>query len=594
MPKLEVKANGKTRTVSFDGRTVTLGRSTDNDVVLADKVASRRHCVIEQKGGVFHLQDLESHNGTWIGENRILEARLGFGETFRVGGTLIRLLPEEVEGGDSPPVSSARGSKRRSKKLPVAEAVSEEVEDLPRGSLDRSHVSSALTARSLVAGPLSKQLAGLMQACVSVPMPDRAPQAATDVRLLNKKAEPISVDDEQAGGGKKPKQRTRPAEALAALRQMMFVAFRSRATDIHIEPKPDLYSLRFRIDGLLHSVGDINPKMAVAILNVIKILCQVDISKKSVVQEGSFCVELTDRRVDLRVSLTPTLHGQKLALRLLDKAAVPDQFENLGMDLDAVAELTRICQQDAGMIILSGPTGSGKTTTLYTALQTLDAKTRNIVTVEDPVEYELENTTQISIDPTHGLTFASVLASVLRQDPDVILVGEVRDNETARMAMQAATTGHLVLTTLHARDTVGTVFRLLDLGVESFLIANSVSMCISQRLVRMLCPHCKRPYRPSARLIRHMHIEQRPHGEFFEAVGCRRCLDVGYHGRMALFEMLVFSPQVRDVILTEPTISDIRKAGGEWMFQTLVESGHRKVIEGMTTVEEVDRVSGIS
>ncbi len=591
MPKLEVKANGKTRIVSFDGRIVTLGRSKNNDIVLVDKVASRRHCVVEQRDGAFHLKDLDSHNGTWIGENRILEAELDFDETFRIGGTLIRLLPEEVGAGGP---ARARGPKRASKILPIAEAVDEEAEDLPRGSLDRTHVASALTARSMVAGPLSKQLAGVMQACVNIPPPVGAPQAAPDVRLLNKKAEPIAVDDDRAGGGKKQQQRTRPAQALEALRQLLFVAFRTRATDIHVEPKPDLYALRFRIDGLLHAVGDINTKMAVAILNVVKILCQVDISKKSIVQEGSFAVELTDRRVDLRVSLTPTVHGQKLALRLLDKAAVPDQFENLGMDLDAVAELTRVCHLDAGMIILSGPTGSGKTTTLYTALQSLDAETRNIVTVEDPVEYELDHTTQISIDPTHGLTFASVLSSVLRQDPDVILVGEIRDHETAMMAMQAATTGHLVLTTLHARDTVGTVFRLLDLGVEAFLIANSVSLCIAQRLVRMLCPDCKRPYRPDARLIRRMHLDQRPHGDFFEAVGCRYCMDSGYRGRMALFEMLVFSPQVRDVILTAPTISEIRKAGGEWMFQTLVESGHRKVIEGITTVEEVERVAGIT
>jgi general secretion pathway protein E len=305
-------------------------------------------------------------------------------------------------------------------------------------------------------------------------------------------------------------------------------------------------------------------------------------------------VELPDRRVDFRVSFTPTVHGQKLALRFLDKAAVPDQFENLGMDLDAVAELVRACRQDAGMIILSGPTGSGKTTTLYTALQSIDAETRNIVTIEDPVEYELTGTTQISIDPTHDLTFASVLSSILRQDPDVILVGEIRDQETAKMAMQAATTGHLVLTTIHARDTVGTVFRILDLGIEPFLIANSVTMCISQRLVRVLCPNCKRSFRPDSQLIRRMKLEGRPHGELFEAVGCEKCMGVGYRGRIALFEMLMFNQQVRDIILTEPTISEIRKAAGEWMFQPLAESGYRKVVEGVTTFEEVDRVAGAS
>jgi general secretion pathway protein E len=272
---------------------------------------------------------------------------------------------------------------------------------------------------------------------------------------------------------------------------------------------------------------------------------------------------------------------------------VPSQFENLGMDLDAVAELARICDQDAGMVILAGPTGSGKTTTLYTALQSIDAATRNIVTIEDPVEYELKNATQISIDVGHNLTFSSVLSSVLRQDPDVILVGEIRDVETAKMAMQAATTGHLVLTTIHARDTVGTVFRLLDLGVEPFLVANSITMCISQRLVRVLCPSCKRVYKPDARMIRQMKLEGRPFGDFYDAVGCKKCMGTGYRGRIALYEMLLFNPQVRDVILTEPTIAEIRKAAGQWMFHTIQDAGYRRVIEGVTTVQEVDRVSGM-
>jgi type II secretory ATPase GspE/PulE/Tfp pilus assembly ATPase PilB-like protein len=331
--------------------------------------------------------------------------------------------------------------------------------------------------------------------------------------------------------------------------------------------------------------------MGQAILNVIKILCQIDIAKKSVVQEGSFAVELPSRRVDFRVSLTPTTHGQKLALRFLDKGAVPTHLENLGMELDMVAELQRICEQDSGTVILAGPTGSGKTTTLYTALQSIDAKRRHVVTIEDPVEYELPQATQISIDPVHDLTFSSVLGSVLRQDPDVILVGEIRDQETAKMAMQAATTGHLVFTTIHARDTIGTVFRLLDLRVEPFLVASAVTLCISQRLVRTLCPSCKRPFKPDTRLVRKLNLEGRPHGDFFEAVGCRQCMGTGYRGRVAVYETLLFTQQVRDVILTNPTISDIRKAAGEWMFSTLASSGYKKVLEGMTTVQEIERVS---
>lgn len=572
MPKLEIKSQGQpTQVIEFNGKTVSLGRQAGNTVVLTDPVASRKHCVIEHKKGQFILRDLGSQNGTWIGENRIVEAMLEFGDTLRIGTTFIRLLPDELDTAEAVVLPSA---------VLVEE---EEHEELPSASLDPTVVTTSLAVRALVSGPLARQLNTLMQACVHVPIPPGAPQTVKDLRLLNRKSEAVKLGHQ-----------TKASEAFEALRQLMFAAFRTRTTDIHIEPKAEVYALRFRIDGIMQSVGEINSKMAIAILNVIKILCEIDIAKKNIVQEGNFAIELPTRRVDFRVNFTPTVHGQKLALRFLDAGAVPTQFENLGMELDAVSELYRICEQDAGMIILSGPTGSGKTTTMYTALQTINATTRNIVTIEDPVEYELPSTTQISIDPVHGVTFASVLASVLRQDPDVILVGEVRDQETARLAMQAATTGHLVLTTIHARDTIGTVFRLLDLGIEPFLVANAVTLCISQRLIRVLCPQCKRPYKPDAKTIRRMNLEGRSYGEMFESVGCKKCMGTGFRGRMALFEMLLFTPQVRDVILSGPTIGEIRKAAGEWMFSTLLDAGYKKVIEGVTTVQEVERVASMN
>lgn len=572
MPRIEVTAKDQpTRVFEFAGHAISIGRQEGNEVVLKDQAASRKHCIIEHSKGQFILKDLGSHNGTWMGENRIVEAMLEFGDTIRIGGTLIRLVPDEVEAAAAA--------------LPAAEVIieDEEPEELPVTSLDRTVVSTSLAVRALVSGPLAKQLSTLMQACVNVPVAPGAPQTVKDVQLLNRKSEPMKI----AAGSK-------ASEAFEALRQLLFVAFRTRATDIHIEPKAEVYAMRFRIDGMMQGVGEITPKMALAILNVIKILCQIDIAKRSIVQEGNFAVELPTRRVDFRVNFTPTMHGQKLALRFLDPGAVPTQFENLGMELDAVSELYRICEQDAGMIILSGPTGSGKTTTMYTALQSINATTRNIVTIEDPVEYELASTTQISIDPVHGVTFASVLASVLRQDPDVILVGEVRDQETAKLAMQAATTGHLVLTTIHARDTIGTVFRLLDLGIEPFLVANAVTLCISQRLVRVLCPQCKRPYKPDAKTVRRMNLEGRPFGEFYESVGCKKCMGSGYRGRIALYEMLLFTPAVRDVVLSGPTISEIRKAAGEWMFSTLLDAGYKKVIEGVTSIPEVERVAAMN
>ncbi len=579
MPRLEIASQGQTKVVPFDGPQMTIGRQDGNDIVLADNKASRRHCVIEQKNGGFQLRDLESHNGTWVGENRILETTLRVGDMLRIGDTYIRLLPDE---GDVVEVTEDLVVEAEVEKIPEKLRFDSSSKRAEPARAAGSVSSTAMAARALTGGPLARQLSTLMQACQDVPEPPDAPQSPRDLRLMNRKSEPVATAQDST---------TKSAEALDMLRQLLFVAFRTRATDIHIEPKSDVFAIRFRIDGLLHGVGEITEKVGLTILNIIKILCEQDIAKRSIVQEGNFAVELPSRRVDFRVNLTPSVHGQKLALRFLDKGAVPSHFENLGMDLDAVSELMRICEQDAGMIILAGPTGSGKTTTLYTALHSIDAQSRHIVTIEDPVEYEMQSTTQISIDPLHNLTFASVLSSVLRQDPDVILVGEIRDEETARMAMQAATTGHLVFTTIHARDTVGTVFRLLDLGVEPFLVANALTMCISQRLVRVLCPDCKRPYKPDTGLVRRMKLEGRPFGYFYEAVGCKKCMSTGYRGRMALFEILHFTPQVRDVILGGPTIADLRKAAGEWMFHTLVDSGYRKVIDGVTTVQEVERVS---
>lgn len=573
MARLEVKSDSKEEIFPFIGDRITIGREAGNDIVLADKVASRKHCVIECANGAFTLKDLKSANGTWLGANRVIEAAVAFGESFRIGSTSIRLLPDEVKSG--------KGSK-----IPTAKVVEEQREELPASSMNESSVAATLAARTMAAGPLSKQLAPLLAAVASMPQPPGAPDTVKDFKLVNRRGQELQFKrkgaDETVG------------EAVEALRQLLFVAFRTRTTDIHIEPKTSTVSIRFRIDGQMHSVGSINSQMGVSVLNIIKVLCEADISKKHVVQEGNFSVDLAARRVDFRVNLTPTVHGQKLALRFLDKGTVPEHFNGLGMTDRAVMEMERVTTQDSGMVILAGPTGSGKTTTLYTALKAINAETRNIITIEDPVEYELHNTTQISIDPRHDLTFSSVLSSVLRQDPDVILVGEIRDQETAKMAMQAATTGHLVLTTIHARDTVGTIFRLLDLGVEPFLIASAVTMCISQRLVRTLCDNCKRPFKPDAAMIRAMKLESRNYDVFYDAVGCKKCMNVGYRGRTALFEMLMFNPQLRDVILTRPTISDIRKAAGEWMFESLTECGYRYVIDGRTTFQEVDRVSGMA
>jgi general secretion pathway protein E len=255
--------------------------------------------------------------------------------------------------------------------------------------------------------------------------------------------------------------------------------------------------------------------------------------------------------------------------------------------------LRSACNSDSGMVIVSGPTGSGKTTSLYTAIRSLDATTRNIVTIEDPIEYQLDGITQIAAEARGGLSFADLLKSILRQDPDVILLGEIRDAETARTAMQAAMTGHLVFTTLHARDTVGTVFRLIDLGVEPYMIANAVSMCLSQRLLRVLCTSCRKSFRPGPSHLIKMKMENKRVERLYAQVGCRECMQTGFRGRTPIFEMLQFNDELRDILITKPSIQQIRKAAGEWTFQTLLDSGYAKTVEGVTTIEEVDRVANM-
>ncbi len=350
MPNIEIKSKKGLETIRFEGSKLTIGRGADNSVVLADRVASRKHCVIEREdGGGFVVRDLGSHNGTWVGENRVIEASLSFGDAIRIGSTTLRIVPDELD---------------KAAAAPTAEILTEEAEELPPSKPDRSVVATTLAARAMAAGPLSRQLGPLMEACVNVPRPPGAPDAAKDVRMMTRKGKEVAP--EKVGKDAR-------GDAIEGLRQLMFVSFRIRATDIHIEPRPDTFLLRLRIDGQMHSLGQMTAKMGIALLNVIKILCDLDIAKRSVVQEGSFSVELPARRVDFRVNLTPSVHGQKLALRFLDKGTVPDRFEDLGMTETALIELNRLCGQDAGMIILAGPTGSGKTTTLYTALKSIDA-----------------------------------------------------------------------------------------------------------------------------------------------------------------------------------------------------------------------------
>jgi general secretion pathway protein E len=381
-------------------------------------------------------------------------------------------------------------------------------------------------------------------------------------------------------------------EGIRAFRLMLLAAFRARATDIHIEPRIENANVRLRVDGYMLTAVDLSTSIFKRILGVVKILCQIDTSQKNVVQDGHFSVSIKGKRVDYRVSLTPSVHGQKMVVRVLDSSNAPSRLHELGLVPWMYEKLRTIATKDAGLVLACGPTGSGKTTTLYSCLREIDVNTRNCITIEDPVEYYLEGCTQIPIDHKVGNTFATILRSVLRQDPDVIFVGEIRDIETATVAMQAAMTGHLVYTTVHSKDSIGAVFRLLDLGVEPYLVANALNLIIAQRLVRNLCDTCRKAVKPTPAQNMKMGASVGGVAQIFVPVGCKRCLRTGYIGRRALFELLEFVNAMRDVVLKTPTIQGIRNIAEQGLFTTLQQYGYNLVSQGVTSMEEVDRVSG--
>jgi general secretion pathway protein E len=380
-------------------------------------------------------------------------------------------------------------------------------------------------------------------------------------------------------------------ESIRAFRLLLLACFRARATDLHLEPRTENAMIRLRVDGFMISAVELSSQIFKRIIGMVKILCQIDTSQRNQVQDGHFSVLVKGKRVDYRVSLTPAVHGQKMVVRVLDSSNAPSRLHELGLLPWMYDKLRTIAVKDAGMLLACGPTGSGKTTTLYSCLREIDVESRNAITIEDPVEYYLEGCTQIPIDHKVGNTFATILRSVLRQDPDVIFVGEIRDIETATVAMQAAMTGHLVYTTVHAKDSIGAIFRLLDLGIEAYLVANALNLVLSQRLVRMLCESCKKPVRPTPAQNMKMGKAIEGVSRIYTPVGCKMCLGTGHHGRRAIFELLEFSDGLRDVVLKTPTIQAIRDVLHTGLFTSLAQYGYGLVAQGVTSVEEVERVA---
>jgi len=377
---------------------------------------------------------------------------------------------------------------------------------------------------------------------------------------------------------------------------MLVDAVKKEASDIHIEPLERNVRVRFRIDGILHEVMYIQKRFQAALVSRIKIMSDMDISERRIPQDGRIKVNIHGEVYDLRVSTLPGVYGEKVVLRLLGRSTVALSLESLGFSEHNYERYLKMLKTPYGIILLTGPTGSGKSTTLYASLNMINSPDINIVTVEDPVEYQLTGIHQVQVNPKAGLTFASALRSILRQDPDVVLVGEIRDEETARIAIQAALTGHLVLSTLHTNDAPSAFTRLIDMGIEPFLISSSLLGAVAQRLVRTICPYCKAPYEPTKE---EMTALKATLGEdfdvsnitFYKGQGCPRCNNRGYKGRTAIHEIMLMNDEIRELILKKSSREVIREAARKYGMVTLREDGMEKVLKGITTIEEVMRVT---
>ena len=371
-------------------------------------------------------------------------------------------------------------------------------------------------------------------------------------------------------------------------------ALAARASDIHIEPFENRLVVRNRIDGVLHEVESPPRRLSAAVISRVKILANLDIAERRLPQDGRIRLRVQGKEIDLRVSTVPTMHGESVVMRILDKGGVALDFGKLGFLPDMLARFMEALKQPNGILLVTGPTGSGKTTTLYTALDALNKPDVKILTVEDPVEYQMPGINQIQVKPQIDLTFANALRSIVRQDPDVIMIGEIRDLETAQIAVQSALTGHLVLSTVHTNDAPSTVNRLLDMGVEDYLLTSTVVGILAQRLVRTLCPHCKAPYRPLPEMVEHTGLARFAEGKpvtLWHAKGCPQCSNTGYTGRVSILEMLPMTDALRSLVMKHATATDLKAQAVREGMLTMYEDGLRKALAGTTTVEEVLRAT---
>ncbi|MEI6069791.1 MAG: type II secretion system ATPase GspE, partial [Methylococcaceae bacterium] len=419
-------------------------------------------------------------------------------------------------------------------------------------------------------------------------------QYGEDRAKMDKLLDDLAIDDLGEEDLEHLKDLASEAPVIKMVNLIMQRAIETKASDIHIEPFEQTLKVRLRVDGVLQEIDAPNVKSTAAVISRIKIMAKLNIAERRLPQDGRIKVQMLGKELDLRVSSIPTMYGESVVIRLLDKENTVLDFAGLGFAGRHLQQFIDVLSQPHGIILITGPTGSGKSTTMYAALKQLNTPERKIITVEDPVEYQMEGVNQIQAKPQIGLTFASALRSIVRQDPDVIMIGEMRDLETARIAVQSALTGHLVLSTLHTNDAAGGVTRLLDMGLEEYLLTSTVNGILAQRLVRKLCPVCKAGAIADPEIVKELRLRRfAPEGDIilYKPVGCSACAGMGYRGRLAIIEFLPMTDPVRKLIMAHEEAGAIQKLAVAEGMQTLYENGLVKAIQGITTLEEVMRVT---
>ncbi|MEN6431955.1 MAG: type II secretion system ATPase GspE [Smithella sp.] len=386
---------------------------------------------------------------------------------------------------------------------------------------------------------------------------------------------------------------TSDAPIIKLVNLLVSGAIKDRASDIHVEPYSGNLKIRYRIDGILYDILNLPRRIQSPLVSRIKIMAKLNIAEKRLPQDGRIEIKIADRLVDIRVSVIPTAFGERVVLRLLDKTANILMLADLGMHDERIKLLNKLIKSPYGIILVTGPTGSGKTTTLYAALSTINRPEINIITIEDPIEYQMDGVGQIQVNPKIDLTFAAGLRSIVRQDPDVILIGEIRDRETAEIAIQSSLTGHLVFSTLHTNDAASAVTRLIDMGIEPFLVTSSIIAIIAQRLVRVLCPHCKEVYVPDEETLANLGLDRSvlKKNIFYRKNGCNLCMQTGFRGRTAIFEIMIVDDEIKKLVLKTSDANQINELALKQGMITLQKDGIDKVLNGITTTEEVLRVT---